>query len=65
MQARHIQELLRCMWKLLAEIVRLCIRKIVRLSRWERGMVVPRDDFWDFLMAHKGIRPVVSVEICV
>lgn len=51
LQARHIQELLNVCEAVAYQI--LHIQGCPTLKMGKR-MVVPRDDFWEFLMAHKG-----------
>ena len=53
LQARHIQELLN-----VCEAVAYQIMHVQGCPTINMGlrMVVPRDDFWAFLLAHKGVK---------
>lgn len=52
LQARHIQELLNVCEAVAYQIMHTKGCPTIKMGK---RMVVPRDDFWDFLMDHKGV----------
>ena len=59
LQARHIQELLNVCEAVAYQILHIQDCPTIRMGK---RMVVPRDDFWQFLMAHKGVNEVIRVQ---
>ncbi len=53
LQARHIQELLNVCEAVAYQIMHIKNCPTIKMGK---RMVVPRDDFWAFLMAHKGVQ---------
>lgn len=53
LQARHIQELLNVCEAVAYQIMHTKGCPTIKMGK---RMVVPRDDFWSFLMAHKGVQ---------
>lgn len=51
LQARHIQELLNVCEAVAYQVMHHADCPTIKMGK---RMVVPRDDFWEFFMAHRG-----------